>query len=576
MQLGIGLSLSQYRPVAVDESIPHDADEFFAHTVEQGDFDYPDTATWAAAWAAKFDLLSATSQATIDNTVLSPSGDPTLRVTQDDAGAFWGYKNLDQSYHRLRYRLLFRLSPTFTPINANGESIRFPQLVDSWNDFTFEGGADYVFGNQTWTDDNGNTGTSRVQPLEYLRGVWKSLVVDVDNEDPANASIKIRVGGVLFIDWTGNSGTSTAGLATIGIMAVLRKFDGTADPVNNYINLARYEVVDIEAYPNAHTGLGDIVDPGEPLVEPTYVFPSEVLTPQESTYQFALRVNGVDTAADSWAASAGTIDSDGLFTAPATDGEVTITATLSAVEYTSTVEVSAFNPLTDLASIASSVPVEETTGGVDGETIAFIDDQSGSNNGYGPMFDDQSYNPIYRANQLNGYAAVEGDGAHQMMWTRVDGFAGPIPGGVRTSFAVVRFLSGAKGPATIMALHEGYGRFWRFDLGAQWAWFNLVRNQSYPLGVTARDDRWYLLRVRVNADDSMEAGINGHALVDCGAPSPQLWDSGGVNTRNVILGHSGADEVKSQFADGLDIAAANTDDEERQTRRWFNGKYRIY
>jgi len=75
-----------------------------------------------------------------------------------------------------------------------------------------------------------------------------------------------------------------------------------------------------------------------PLTNDLVVVPGSSTVPASQTAHFAAFLNGVGTSA-TWTASAGTIDGTGLFTAPSSPGNVTITATSGSNTGTTTVNV---------------------------------------------------------------------------------------------------------------------------------------------------------------------------------------------------------------------------------------------
>lgn len=548
------------RPSVPGEGIPYDSPDFFPYTLDTFDMgDYADTAAWVAAWTAKYD--ANTSSGVIDSEIQF-NGRNTLRLAEKAGSAsMWGYLYPETVPNKVRQKYWVRLSDTFEINDASTLVVHLAKLFNDSNTFDFGAEIDYQVDNQSFKDEgSGLIDTQRVWSLADLRGRWIPFFTELDNSDPANAIVRHLVGSTLIMEKTVDTGS-----ATVGVEAIAWDFGltgGVANP-NNYINIAQPEAVDIEAYPNAHTGLGTVVDEGAPLVEPTQVFPSEILIPQAETHQFSLRIDGVDTPADSWEATGGTIDAGGLFTAGNADGEYTITATKDATEYTSTVEISDFDPQADVASLRSWVEVENSPG-VDGEIIDELVDSSGNDCGYTEF--QTGRNPVFKANQCNGYAAVESDGIDDMMTSKNP----PVPeGGARSSYAVVRAIGGER--AAVFALFSGNSKLVRPDLNTQWQWFTFT---GVPLGVLARDDRWYLFRYRLNSAESQEAAINGEAFVE-GAPIPWAW-SGEGGRLNRILAHSTNDVSLSQFEGSADFAITVSDAEDRQIRRWLNARYRIY
>ena len=81
-----------------------------------------------------------------------------------------------------------------------------------------------------------------------------------------------------------------------------------------------------------------------PTVNDIVVLPGSSSVPVSQTAQFSAFLNGVSTSA-SWTASGGTIDSSGVFTAPSSPGNVTITATSGSNTGTTSVSVVASQTL---------------------------------------------------------------------------------------------------------------------------------------------------------------------------------------------------------------------------------------
>src|SRR5271155_1610816 len=81
-----------------------------------------------------------------------------------------------------------------------------------------------------------------------------------------------------------------------------------------------------------------------PTVNDIVVLPGSASVPVSQTAQFSAFLNGVSTSA-SWTASGGTIDASGVFTAPSSPGNVTITATSGSNTGTTSVSVVASQTL---------------------------------------------------------------------------------------------------------------------------------------------------------------------------------------------------------------------------------------
>jgi hypothetical protein len=305
------------------------------------------------------------------------------------------------------------------------------------------------------------------------------------------------------------------------------------------------------------------------------VTPAEVMVAPGATMQFqAESVDGSGLTPDSWECTGGTIDANGLFTAGLVEGPFTVTAIKAGYQngVQSALEVSSFNPVTDLAP-ESWCPVDDMGFSAD-QSIAQVDDISGNSRHMAQGVSDDR--PIAKLGLLNGHDVAQYDGVTDNLNNA--GFSTQSAWGARTTYLVVRSINSAT-HAQVVFMHSG-GYFRLYSMKGQgggldgWT-FTAHAGAPFVNVSSASSEEWGLLAIRVNSAASLDVALNDGSWVNVN-PHDSVWDQAPVNQDVKVGKHIDSDAAACQSAGYFHIPSAVSDANHVKVRRWFNGKYRIF
>jgi hypothetical protein len=304
------------------------------------------------------------------------------------------------------------------------------------------------------------------------------------------------------------------------------------------------------------------------------VTPAEVMVAPGATMQFSAEsVDGSGLTPDSWECTGGSIDSNGLFTAGLVEGPFTVTAIKAGYEngVQDALEVSSFDPVTDL-SPESWCPVDDM-GFTANEAIVQVDDISGHGRhiaqGVGGA------QPVAKLAVLNGHDVAEFDGEDDNLNNA--NFSTQSAWLARTTYIIARSMNTGT-HAEVVFMHSG-GYFRLFSMKGQgggldgWTFTAHAGAPFVPLGGDSAE--WSLITVRVNSASSLDVALNDGEWVNVD-PHDSVWDQSPTN-QDVKLGkHIDEDAARCQQAGYFQIPSAVANANHVKTRRWFNGRYRMF
>lgn len=297
------------------------------------------------------------------------------------------------------------------------------------------------------------------------------------------------------------------------------------------------------------------------------VTPAEIMVAPGGAMQFQLySVDGSATDADSWQATGGTVTPDGLFTAAMVEGDYSVTATKGSSQAVAGVEVSNFNPHSDipdlyawnevdLMGLANNAPIGEVTDAT-GLGHSLLQDQN------------DDWRPLNKTNVLNGKAVAESDGIDD--WMR----ASAVPYGARTTVVIARLKNrtalGTDGIQNVFIHSNGYFRIQPVDEG--WIAYTYGDGNSVAFSPRYSNLDWTMFLVRVNSADSVEVSVNDSGWKELN-PTDEVWASEDAQRAELFRHHTG-DEARAQSPGYFHVARGITNTEARKIRRWFNAYHR--